>query len=119
MSLGEIGISAWRYLITASIEIFYGLYHRFKEYTKEVLEHLFLAAILYFSICVLLYLGVVKWKIFEFGKSLNGAKRVLLVIAHPDDECMFFGPTILNFTKKNDAVVYLLCLSTGIFFYII
>ncbi|KAJ8266328.1 hypothetical protein GJAV_G00129150 [Gymnothorax javanicus] len=38
--------------------------------------------------------------------------RVLLVTAHPDDECMFFAPTILQLLRLN-ASVYLLCLSSG------
>ena len=43
----------------------------------------------------------------------NRKRRVLIVTAHPDDECMFFGPTILHFTKEEKALVYLLCLSPG------
>ncbi|XP_073696078.1 N-acetylglucosaminyl-phosphatidylinositol de-N-acetylase [Garra rufa] len=38
--------------------------------------------------------------------------RVLLVTAHPDDECMFFAPTVLKLVESQ-AAVYLLCLSTG------
>jgi N-acetylglucosaminylphosphatidylinositol deacetylase len=38
-------------------------------------------------------------------------KRVLFVIAHPDDECMFFGPTILKLIENND--IYVLCLTVG------
>lgn len=40
--------------------------------------------------------------------------RALLVTAHPDDECMFFAPTILKLVESQ-ASVYLLCLSTGRF----
>lgn len=40
--------------------------------------------------------------------------RALLVTAHPDDECMFFAPTILKLVESQ-AAVYLLCLSTGRF----
>ncbi|KAK7078314.1 hypothetical protein SK128_010442 [Halocaridina rubra] len=40
-------------------------------------------------------------------------RRVLIVTAHPDDEVMFFGPTILHFTQREGALVYLLCLSSG------
>ena len=43
----------------------------------------------------------------------SAAKRVLLVIAHPDDETMFFGPTLLNLNRKEGTEVYLLCLSNG------
>lgn len=36
-----------------------------------------------------------------------------MVIAHPDDEAMFFVPTIMNLTQENK--LYLLCLSNGNF----
>ncbi|THD26388.1 N-acetylglucosaminyl-phosphatidylinositol de-N-acetylase [Fasciola hepatica] len=39
---------------------------------------------------------------------------VLLVTAHPDDEAMFFAPTLLEL-KKTGVVTDLLCLSTGNF----
>ncbi|XP_017268046.1 N-acetylglucosaminyl-phosphatidylinositol de-N-acetylase [Kryptolebias marmoratus] len=38
--------------------------------------------------------------------------RALVVTAHPDDECMFFAPTILRLAETN-ATVHLLCLSEG------
>ncbi|KAL7730080.1 hypothetical protein ACLKA6_009361 [Drosophila palustris] len=41
--------------------------------------------------------------------------RVLLVIAHPDDECMFFGPLIYTLTQRDGCQVYVLCLSNGNF----
>jgi len=45
-------------------------------------------------------------------RHLQNIKKVLFVIAHPDDECMFFSPSITHLCqeKKN---VYILCLSTG------
>ncbi|XP_042464914.1 N-acetylglucosaminyl-phosphatidylinositol de-N-acetylase-like isoform X1 [Zingiber officinale] len=43
-----------------------------------------------------------------FGKRRN----VLLVIAHPDDESMFFTPTIL-FLKYGGHNIHILCMSTG------
>src|ERR1700761_6318356 len=45
--------------------------------------------------------------------TLTG-KRIVLLIAHPDDEAMFFAPTVLALTKpelQNDFRI--LCLSTG------
>lgn len=36
----------------------------------------------------------------------------LLVIAHPDDESMFFGPTVLNILDLNKTLV-ILCMTTG------
>lgn len=38
--------------------------------------------------------------------------RALFVIAHPDDECMFFAPSIITLLKRNISV-QLLCLSSG------
>ena len=43
--------------------------------------------------------------------GLAGA-RALLVIAHPDDECMFFTPTI-DQLKRSGCKVFVLCLSNG------
>ncbi|KAH8278394.1 hypothetical protein KR018_001552 [Drosophila ironensis] len=42
-------------------------------------------------------------------------ERVLLVTAHPDDECMFFGPLIYSLTRRQGCQVYILCLSNGNF----
>lgn len=41
--------------------------------------------------------------------------RSLLVIAHPDDEVMFFGPTLNHFRRKRENL-HVLCLSTGLYF---
>ena len=42
-------------------------------------------------------------------------KRICLLIAHPDDEAMFFAPTLLALTTpKLENHVKILCLSTGI-----
>ena len=38
----------------------------------------------------------------------------LLVIAHPDDECMFFTPTLLGLARQG-ITAHVLCLSTGNF----
>lgn len=41
-------------------------------------------------------------------------KRICLLIAHPDDEAMFFAPTLLALTKPElGNHVKILCLSTG------
>lgn len=42
----------------------------------------------------------------------NCEVRALVVTAHPDDECMFFAPTIIRLVELN-ASVHLLCLSEG------
>lgn len=41
-------------------------------------------------------------------------KRICLLIAHPDDEAMFFAPTVLALTRPGSGNhVKILCLSTG------
>uniref|UniRef100_A0A7N0ZS98 N-acetylglucosaminylphosphatidylinositol deacetylase n=1 Tax=Kalanchoe fedtschenkoi TaxID=63787 RepID=A0A7N0ZS98_KALFE len=39
-------------------------------------------------------------------------RNILLVIAHPDDESMFFSPTI-SYLTSNGHNLYVLCISTG------
>ncbi|GFS73130.1 n-acetylglucosaminyl-phosphatidylinositol de-N-acetylase [Nephila pilipes] len=41
--------------------------------------------------------------------------RFSICSTHPDDECMFFAPTILNLLRQS-CHVYLLCLSSGGFY---
>ncbi|XP_051552573.1 N-acetylglucosaminyl-phosphatidylinositol de-N-acetylase-like isoform X2 [Myxocyprinus asiaticus] len=48
----------------------------------------------------------------EMARVRGTEARALLVTAHPDDECMFFAPTVLKLVESK-AAVYLLCLSTG------
>lgn len=43
----------------------------------------------------------------------NEPHRVLLITAHPDDECMFFGPVIQKLSKMKNVQFYLMCLSNG------
>ncbi|KAI9063770.1 LmbE-like protein [Trametes sanguinea] len=45
--------------------------------------------------------------------SADGPANILLLTAHPDDECMFFAPTILALLDKTDARLHSLCLSVG------
>lgn len=65
----------------------------------------------YLCVCCLVYRRYAR-KLPTRIRGALGAKRVLLVIAHPDDECMFFGPTIFRLCEQG-ADVYILCLSMG------
>lgn len=82
------------------------------DYLKDAVEHLILFFIAYITLCIALYLSAVHWK--HIGGCNLAPKRVLFVVAHPDDECMFFGPTIIKHTSRHDCQVYLLCLSKGL-----
>ncbi|XP_064383329.1 N-acetylglucosaminyl-phosphatidylinositol de-N-acetylase-like isoform X2 [Halichondria panicea] len=60
-------------------------------------------------------LAVLVWLIprsQDFHSAIEG-KTVLLVTAHPDDECMFFAPTLLSIAATSNTKVVLLCLSIG------
>ncbi|CAN6482546.1 unnamed protein product [Victoria cruziana] len=46
------------------------------------------------------------------AEGIEKMRNVLLVIAHPDDESMFFTPTILYLISARH-VVHILCISTG------
>lgn len=39
--------------------------------------------------------------------------RILFLTAHPDDECMFFAPTILSYTAADPNNVHLMCVTRG------
>ena len=52
-------------------------------------------------------------QIAKFFPILRG-KRICLLIAHPDDEAMFFAPAVLALTKpKLGNHLKILCLSCG------
>ncbi|KIH92586.1 hypothetical protein SPBR_03147 [Sporothrix brasiliensis 5110] len=47
-------------------------------------------------------------------EDLQGAKNLLIVTAHPDDECLFFAPSILGVLDRNRGVHgSLISISTG------
>lgn len=68
--------------------------------------------ILAFIIPILIFLA---WNFLVSTSRVSTAqwssKNVLLLTAHPDDECMFFSPTILNLIPI--AKVQVLCMSEG------
>ncbi|XP_065189103.1 N-acetylglucosaminyl-phosphatidylinositol de-N-acetylase-like isoform X1 [Sycon ciliatum] len=55
------------------------------------------------------------WRLYSQDAAVFSSNDlVLFVVAHPDDECMFFGPTVISAVRDAGArSVHLLCLSTG------
>nr|KAF6458135.1 phosphatidylinositol glycan anchor biosynthesis class L [Rousettus aegyptiacus] len=53
-----------------------------------------------------------RMKSQEQAGLLGGGSRTLMVIAHPDDEAMFFAPTVLGLARLRHRV-FLLCFSAG------
>lgn len=100
-------------------EIIVNIYHRAVGHSTETLEHIVYFFGLYAIVCVVVYVLIVqKWLTQWYRHATNvrlpNTRRALICIAHPDDESMFFGPTILSLTKRTDCQVYLLCLSNGL-----
>ncbi len=70
----------------------------------------------YAAACLIIILSTLLLLLWwEVGgrTSIKATGGILLIIAHPDDECMFFAPTILSLTRAAPQSVYLLCLSQG------
>ena len=52
-------------------------------------------------------------ELFSTTELAIKSQNILLVTAHPDDEAMFFAPTILSLSKKTSLGLFHLCLSSG------
>ena len=67
---------------------------------------------------ILAYIIQYKLKNDQFNRNQHAISSTrlletsLIVTAHPDDECMFFAPTLLSLLEKN-VETHLLCLTTG------
>lgn len=86
-------------------------------YLRETLDHIVLVIFIYTLLCLVLYKLLFhrcsRWlRVIRKSRLPATAKRALLVTAHPDDESMFFGPTILELRRRN-VRIFLLCLSDG------
>lgn len=93
------------YLITYKDETF----NYFHQNAQSLF--IFLVAYIIFSCCF--YFCLVQTTLLLKSGAISKCKNILFVTAHPDDECMFFGPSIISLTEKPGANVYLLCLSRG------
>ena len=60
----------------------------------------------------IILIGLYFYHIDRLPFEVPTGSAVLLVIAHPDDEAMFFGPTLRALSKKG-IPVQVLCLSNG------
>lgn len=83
------------------------------QQTAYILEHVLISVLVYVIVCLCLYRVVIRWRVFSPNRFPDKFKRILIVTAHPDDECMFFGPTILSLCRRSRCQVFLLCLSNG------
>lgn len=86
----------------------------------EILELIIYGVCIFVCINALLYYlvhwyrnGKSKFRLLRPTKLPEKISRVLIVIAHPDDECMFFGPTLIALRKRKNCTIFVLCLSQG------
>lgn len=86
-----------------------------ERYIKQNAVNMMYVIVLYELVC-LLFFYMVTVRMRTKGKLFPNVRRVLLITAHPDDECMFFGPTIMKLQQEGSQI-FLLCLSTGMFKY--
>lgn len=94
------------------------LYRQLLEISTGTLEHLLYLILVYFMVCLTTYILLHRSRNFKraclpWAIGLRETRRILIVIAHPDDECMFFGPFIYTLTQRTNCPVYILCLSSG------
>lgn len=75
-----------------------------------IVHELVFPSVMLFALCFI-YVKFVSVNYFIRNKS---KQNVLLITAHPDDECMFFAPTILSLLREGHHL-YLVCLSKGDF----
>ena len=67
-----------------------------------------------FVAIIVLLIGLAVWRGNLKQNLITG--NTLIVTAHPDDECMFFAPTILSISKSHPHSVFVVCLSNGNFY---
>lgn len=65
--------------------------------------------------CIIGLLAYAFFSLAHFQKLLpfTASSHILILTAHPDDECMFFGPTITSLRTLSKSKIHVLCLSTG------
>lgn len=83
------------------------------DYLQKNAQHLAIGMTIYILFSICFYCFIIQTKLVRHVGNINNCKNILFVISHPDDECMFFGPTIVTLSNKPDCNVYLLCLSRG------
>ncbi|XP_030040111.2 N-acetylglucosaminyl-phosphatidylinositol de-N-acetylase [Manduca sexta] len=97
------------------LEFLYNFYLKFVAesllYFRNFALYICLWVLWYLLVCCVVYRRYAR-RLPTRTRGALGARRVLVVVAHPDDECMFFGPTIFRLCEQG-ADVHILCLSTG------
>ncbi|EGT49988.1 hypothetical protein CAEBREN_32525 [Caenorhabditis brenneri] len=70
--------------------------------------------LLIFLCCALFFVLLLLFAVRSYPIPLQPQSRILILIAHPDDETMFFSPTICALLQAGHRV-FVLCVSNGNF----
>lgn len=66
-----------------------------------------------YLIAALISVVFIYFLAFSYSKSFSPttkfSKNILFVLAHPDDECMFFTPTIRSLKQSCNLYILVLC----------
>lgn len=70
---------------------------------------------IYSTVIILVVAPIVRYLLLRCSSSCTVEldAKTLFITAHPDDECMFFAPSVLALTAHNRKNAFLLCLSEG------
>ncbi|XP_053208282.1 N-acetylglucosaminyl-phosphatidylinositol de-N-acetylase-like [Panonychus citri] len=76
----------------------------------------YFAYVIYVFLCGLLL--VLHWDVKVGEDETKGwfESSTLIVIAHPDDETMFFGPLLVSLISNSPDKIFILCLTSGDFY---
>ena len=80
-----------------------------------LLRELLVPFSLLLSICFIYVKYSATNKLLTRDTSAKARQNILVITAHPDDECMFFTPTILSLLNAGHNI-YLVCMSKGDFY---
>ncbi len=87
----------------------------------EHFDHMMQTIILFILVTIIVFTAIIQKGPVAFHKQSRLGRQeattllnenILLVTAHPDDEAMFFAPT-LEWMKRLKLSTHILCLSTG------
>ncbi|XP_048751723.2 N-acetylglucosaminyl-phosphatidylinositol de-N-acetylase-like [Ostrea edulis] len=84
-----------------------------EAFWRLIKDYSYTTAVYYAILSLILYMFVGFLKNLSITPKVPiSVQKVLIITAHPDDECMFFSPTIQSFVNSGHFV-HVLCLSNG------
>lgn len=79
--------------------------------SQTILSFLKSLVLYYVMMCAGLYVFVMLRIVTPSNKTIPRGSKILIVTAHPDDECLFFAPAVTEMVHSNS--VHILCVTSG------